>query len=44
VLTEIGAVNMEVPRDRQGTLEPQLERQRRLEGRDAMVKSLCAGG
>jgi putative transposase len=46
VLTEIGPVNIEVPRDRQGTFEPQLvrKRQRRLEGLDAMVESLCARG
>ena len=46
VLTEIGPVNIEVPRDRQRTFEPQLvrKRQRRLEGLDAMVKSLCARG
>jgi putative transposase len=46
VLTEIGPVNIEVPRDRQGAFEPQLvrTRQRRLEGLDAMVKSLCARG
>jgi transposase-like protein len=44
VLTEIGPVSIEVPRDRDGTFEPQTvrKRQRRLEGVDAMVLSLSA--
>ena len=46
VITEIGPVDIEVPRDRAGTFDPQLvrKRQRRLEGLDAMVISLCARG
>jgi putative transposase len=46
VLTEIGAVEIEVPRDRDGSFEPQLvkKRQRRLTGVDEMVLSLSARG
>jgi putative transposase len=46
VLTEIGAVEIEVPRDREGSFEPQLvkKRQRRLTGVDEMVLSLSARG
>jgi putative transposase len=46
VLTEIGPVEVDVPRDRQGTFEPATvrKRQRRLQGVDAMVISLCAKG
>ena len=46
VLTEIGPVAIDVPRDRAGTFEPATirKRQRRLEGVDAMVISLCAKG
>jgi len=46
VITEIGPVEIDVPRDRDGTFEPQLvrKRQRRLNGVDAMVLSLCAKG
>jgi putative transposase len=46
VLTDIGPVEIEVPRDRDGTFEPQTvrKRQRRLEGVDSMVISLSAKG
>jgi putative transposase len=47
VLTEAtGQVGIEVPRDRDGTFEPQIvrKRQRRLTGVDEMVLSLCAEG
>jgi len=46
VLTDIGPVDIAVPRDRDGTFEPLTvrKRQRRLEGVDAMVISLCAKG
>jgi transposase-like protein len=46
VLTEIGPVGLDVPRDRAGTFEPATvpKRQRRLQGVDAMVISLCAKG
>lgn len=46
VLTEIGPVEIEVPRDRAGTFEPQIvkKRQRRLTGVDEMVLSLSARG
>ena len=46
LLTEIGPVNIEVPRDRDGSFEPQLvkKRQRRLSGVDEMVISLTAKG
>jgi transposase-like protein len=46
VLTEIGPVELEVPRDRQGTFEPVIvpKRKRRLGGVDAMVCSLSAKG
>jgi transposase-like protein len=46
VLTEVGPVDIEVPRDRHGTFEPKTvrKRQRRLEGVDAMVISLFAKG
>lgn len=46
VITDIGPVTIEVPRDRDGTFEPKTvrKRQRRLEGVDAMVLSLCAKG
>ncbi len=46
VLTEIGPVPLEVPRDRDGSFEPQLvkKRQRRLRGVDEMVISLTAKG
>lgn len=46
VITEVGPVELDVPRDRDGTFEPQLvrKRQRRLDGVDAMVISLCAKG
>ena len=44
VLTEVGPVEMVVPRDRDGTFEPQTvrKRQRRLTGVDEMVTSGCA--
>ena len=46
VLTEIGPVEIDVPRDREGTFQPQTvrKRQRRLSGVDEMVISLCAKG
>jgi transposase-like protein len=46
LLTEIGPVNIDVPRDRDGSFEPQLvkKRQRRLSGVDEMVISLTAKG
>ncbi len=46
VLTDIGPVTIEVPRDRDGTFEPTTirKRQRRLEGVDSMVISLSAKG
>ena len=46
MLTEVGPVEIEVPRDRDGTFEPQIvkKRQRRLTGVDEMVLSLSAKG
>ena len=46
VLTEIGPVEIDVPRDRAGTFEPVIvaKRQRRLYGVDALVCSLSAKG
>lgn len=46
VLTEIGPVEVDVPRDRDGSFEPKTvrKRQRRLRGVDAMVLSLTAKG
>jgi transposase-like protein len=46
VLTEIGPVQIEVPRDRDGSFEPQIvrKRQRRLNGVDEIVLSLTARG
>lgn len=46
VLTDIGPVQVEVPRDRDGSFEPQIvkKRQRRLSGVDEMVLSLSARG
>ncbi|WP_130416687.1 IS256 family transposase [Xylanimonas ulmi] len=46
VLTEIGPVEIEVPRDREGTFEPVVvpKRKRRLDGIDALVLSLSARG
>jgi putative transposase len=46
VLTEIGPVQIEVPRDRDGSFDPQLvrKRQRRLSGIDEIVLSLSARG
>jgi putative transposase len=46
VITEVGPVELDVPRDREGSFEPKLvrKRQRRLGGVDAMVISLCAKG
>jgi hypothetical protein len=45
VLTEIGPVEIEVPRDRDSTFDPVIvrKRQRRLDGIDAIVLSLRAG-
>jgi putative transposase len=46
VLTEVGPVEIAVPRDRQGSFEPQIVRksQRRLSGVEDMVLSLSAKG
>ncbi|MEU4173432.1 transposase, partial [Streptomyces sp. NPDC026665] len=46
VVTEVGPVVLEVPRDREGSFEPQIvkKRQRRLTGADEMVLSLSARG
>jgi putative transposase len=46
VLTAVGPVDIEVPRDRDGTFEPVLvrKRQRRLDGIDQIVLSLTARG
>ena len=46
VLTEIGPVEIEVPRDREGSFDPAIvrERQRRLSGIDQIVLSLTARG
>lgn len=46
VVTDVGPVAIEVPRDRDGSFEPQLvrKRQRRLEGVENMVLSLSAKG
>lgn len=46
MITEIGPVEIEVPRDRSGTFEPVIvpKRKRRLAGVDAMVCSLSAKG
>ncbi len=44
VLTEIGPIDLEVPRDRQSSFEPKIvrKRQRRLGGVEDLVISLCA--
>src|SRR5262245_6255383 len=46
VLTEIGPVEIEVPRDREGSFDPQIvrKRQRRLDGIGEIVLSLTARG
>jgi transposase-like protein len=46
VLTDVGPVQVEVPRDRQGSFEPQIvrKRQRRLSGVEDLVLSLSAKG
>ncbi len=46
VASEIGDVELAVPRDRNGTFTPMLvpKGQRRLDGLDAMIVSLYAGG
>ena len=46
VATEIGDIELAVPRDRQGTFTPMLvpKGARRLDGLDAMIVSLYAGG
>src|SRR5215210_5952405 len=46
VLTEVGEVELVVPRDREGSFEPKIvrKRQRRLSGVDEMVISLAAKG
>jgi putative transposase len=46
VLTEVGPVPLDVPRDRDGSFEPQIvrKRQRRLSGVEDMVLSLSAKG
>ena len=46
VLTEIGEVELQVPRDRDGSFEPKIvrKRQRRMSGVDELVISLAAKG
>src|SRR5215216_3204076 len=46
VLTDVGPVTLDVPRDRNGTFEPRIvrKRQRRLTGVDDLVVSLVAKG
>ena len=46
VLTEIGPVEIEVPRDREGSLEPVIvpKRKRHLDGIDQIVLSRSAWG
>jgi len=46
VLTEVGAVQVDVPRDRDGSFQPKIvrKRQRRLDGIDEIVLSLTARG
>jgi transposase-like protein len=46
VLTEVGPVEIDVPRDRDGSFEPRIvaKRQRRLSGVDELVLSLSAKG
>jgi putative transposase len=46
VTTEVGPVEIDVPRDREGSFEPKIvaKRQRRLTGVDEMVLSLSAKG
>ena len=46
VLGESGAVRLEIPRDRDGTFEPQLirKRQRRIDGMDQKILSMYARG
>jgi putative transposase len=46
VLTDVGPVEISVPRDREGSFEPQIvkKRQRRLSGVEDMVLSLSAKG
>ena len=46
VISEVGAFEIEVPRDRAGSFTPRLVRkgQRRLDGLDSMIISLYAGG
>src|SRR5437763_3098718 len=46
VLTEVGPVEIDVPRDRDGSFEPVIvrKRQRRLDGIDQLVLSLTARG
>ncbi|MGG5754170.1 IS256 family transposase, partial [Zafaria sp. Z1313] len=46
VMTEVGAVQIDVPRDREGSFQPRIvrKRQRRLDGIDEIVLSLTARG
>lgn len=46
VVTKVGPIRIEVPRDREGSFEPQIvkKRRRRLTGVDEMVLSLSASG
>ncbi len=46
IITDIGPVEISVPRDRDGTFDPKIvrKRQRRLEGLNALVISLSANG
>ena len=45
VVTEVGPVELDVPRDRDGSFEPQIvrKRQRRLDGVDGIGMSVCSG-
>jgi putative transposase len=46
LLTEVGEVEIDVPRDREGSFDPKIvaKRQRRLAGVDELVRSLAAKG
>lgn len=46
LLTEVGAVEIDVPRDRDGSFQPKIvkKRQRRLDGIDEIVLSLTTRG
>ena len=42
--SDVGPVEFEVPRDREGSFDPQIVKKRRLTGVDEMVLSLSARG